>query len=184
MIKKILIILTILLFSFSLANEPIKAKVKYNEASARIEAFKDVERKIDKDFYKNYLKDKNKKENLEAISKKTYELDNRVLCPFYVKSILLAYGVTYFDKFDTTFYYNPMGSLIKFEITKDYKSYPKKTYGYSQYGNLISVSFEVDEKEQYVYNKNGKLIAHWQDDKMQNKDDKTPKLLQLKRGGN
>ena len=112
MIKKILIILTILLYSFSLADEPIKAKVKYNEASARIEAFKDVERKIDKDFYKNYLKDKNKKENLEAISKKTYELDNRILCPFYVKSILLAYGVTYFDKFDTTFFISTLADCI------------------------------------------------------------------------
>ena len=183
MIKKLFIIFCLFLFSFALADEPIKAKVKYKEKSARIEAFKDVKKKIDKDFYKDYLKDKNKKENLEAISKKNFELDNRLLCPFYIKSILLAYGITYFDKIDTTFYYNPMGNLIKFEISDINAPYPKKTYGYSQYGNLISVSFEVDEKEQYIYNKNGKLIAHWQDDKMQNKDDKIPKILQLKRGG-
>lgn len=183
MIKKLFIIFCLFLFSFALADEPIKAKVKYNEKSARIEAFKDVKKKIDKDFYKDYLKDKNKKENLEAISKKNFELDNRLLCPFYIKSILLAYGITYFDKIDATFYYNPMGNLIKFEISDINALYPKKTYGYSQYGNLISVSFEVDEKEQYIYNKNGKLIAHWQDDKMQNKDDKIPKILQLKRGG-
>ena len=44
MIKKIVILLTMLLFSYSFAEdeEIISGGIKYNEASARIAAFKDL----------------------------------------------------------------------------------------------------------------------------------------------
>mgnify|MGYP007111793267 CR=1 FL=1 len=46
----------------------------------------------------------------------------------------------------------------------------------------MSVAFEVDEQEQFVYNDNGKLVAHWVGGKVLNKNNKTPKLIKLERG--
>ena len=54
--------------------------------------------------------------------------------------------------------------------------------GYSRYGNLISVAFEVDENEHFVYDENGKLSAHWIGSEVYNNKNKIPKFLQLKRG--
>jgi hypothetical protein len=51
------------------------------------------------------------------------------------------------------FYYNILGNLIKVDVTNG-QNYPKKTYGYSRFGNLISVALEVSENEQFVYDEN------------------------------
>ena len=44
---KIFLILFLMLFLNALAQEPIKASVKYTQATARIEAFKDVQEKLE-----------------------------------------------------------------------------------------------------------------------------------------
>ena len=90
--KKILGFSFILVFSFcscslgAKADEPIQAGVKYNEASARIEAFSNVQRKIEKDKFKEefsrYLKDENKKENISLnndMVKDLYKIDEEGL---------------------------------------------------------------------------------------------------------
>jgi len=182
--KKIIFLFLILNFSFVLAQEGIKAGVRYTEASARIEAFKDIKQKIEKDIYKKYLKDENCKENKLLISNKIFEVENqRFLYPFYYKNNLIAYSIVYFDNIEYTFYYNLFGSLIKFDVKNiTSEEYPKKIYGYSRFGNLISVSFEVNENEQFVYDENGKLTAHWLDNNMSSKDNKIPKFLKITRG--
>ena len=172
------------MFNFSLAQEEIiQAQVKYNEASARIEAFRDVEKKIAKSFYRNYLKDENRKENIENIKKSNFVInDERYLCPFYVEDVLASYSVVYSDNMYYTFYYNILGNLVKFDkiVSEDY---PIKVYSYSRFGNLISVSFSVDNEEQFVYNEKGKLLAHWQGDYMVKKP-AVLKLINIKRGEN
>ena len=180
---RIFIVLMFLLFCNVNAQEvSLQAGVKYNEASARIEVFSDVETKIKKEFYKDFLTDKNKKENLDYIEKNIFEIGNkRLLCPFYVKNTLVSYAVVYFDMPEYSFYYNILGKLIKFDISKN-NEYPKKVFGYSRFGNLISATLEVDEDEQFVYDENGKLIAHWLYNEVLNKNNKTPKVLKLKRG--
>ena len=182
--KKILFIIFLLTISFSFAEEEtIKAQIKYNEATARVEAFKDVERKINKNFYRSYLKDTNRKENIESIKNSIFEIENeRLLEPFYIKNTLATYSVTYFDNIEYTFYYNILGSLIKFDKTIN-DTYPVKTYGYSRYGNLISVTFSVDENEQFIYNETGKLIAHWIGDNMVKKP-LALKFINITRGDN
>ena len=179
---KIFLSLFFMLFLTSHAQEVIQISTTYNEASARIEAFKDVENKIEKEFYKKYLKDPNKKENLDFIEKGILNTNlGRALCPFYLKNTLATYSINYFETPQYNFYYNILGNLIKFDIIKG-DSYPRKILGYSRYGNLISVSFEVNKNEQFVYDENGKLIAHWVDNVVLNKDNKSPKMLKLKRG--
>ena len=74
------------------AQETIEAKIEYNEAKAKIEAFRDVEYKIDKTIFKDYLKDKNYKENINSINNKIAQIEDRYLCPFYIKNTLIAYS--------------------------------------------------------------------------------------------
>ena len=81
---RIFLVLFLAMFLTSHAQEVIQIGATYNEASARIEAFRDVDKKIEKEFYKKYLKDLNKKENLEFIEKGIYQTNlGRSLCPFY-----------------------------------------------------------------------------------------------------
>lgn len=168
-------------FAFA-KEETIQAGIKYNEATARVEAFKNVERKVEKDIFKDYLKDVNRKENLEKISNYDFNIENeRYLCPFYIKNALASYSVTYYNKMEEyTFYYNILGNLIKFDKIVN-AQYPIKTYSYSRYGNLISVTFSVDVDEQFIYKENGKLLAHWLETKMIEKPAYL-KLIDLRRG--
>lgn len=176
---KFIFIFSLLILNYALAeNKTISLKATYTEASAKIEAFKDVERKIEKDFYKKYLKDPNWKENLEYMEAQHFYPSNRFLCPFYLKKVLIAYSISYDSEDNLVLYYTPLGHLNKFEITNDF-NYPRKTLGYSRFGNLITVVFETSENEQFVYNKNGKLLAHWKDDKIV---DKKFLLYQITRG--
>lgn len=167
MIRKILIILAFFIFSFSFAEEQeiLSGGIKYNEATAKIEAFKDLPKKINKNAYREYLKDPNKKENISAIEKKQYLIEDRELCPFYFKEILVSYAVNYEDNPTMTFYYNIFGNLVRFDIIENYSDY-QRTIGYSKYGNLINVSFAANTDEQFVYDKKGELIAHWVGEKM------------------
>ena len=174
MFKKVLLTFFVLMFSFCWAEdeeqqEVIQAGIKYNEATARVEAFRDIERKIDKKIFKNYLKDPYKKENLEAISKSQYEFEfERYLCPFYYKKLLISYAVIYHDDPLRVYYYNIMGNLVKFEIVEA-GYYPKRTFSYSRFGNLLTVNFDIDGQEQFMYEDNGKLIAHWVDESYEGK---------------
>lgn len=180
--RKIFLIFCLIFFIDVQAQEILQIGATYNEVSARIEAFKDVDKKIEKEFYKKYLKDPNKKENIEFIEKEIFQTSlGRTLCPFYLKNTLISYSITYFEIPEYNFYYNILGSLIKFDIIKG-DSFPRKVLGYSRYGNLISVSFEVNKNEQFVYDENGKLIAHWIDDVALNKDNKNSRILKLRRG--
>ena len=159
--RKIFLIFCLIFFIDVQAQEILQIGATYNEVSARIEAFKDVDKKIEKEIFQTSL--------------------GRTLCPFYLKNTLISYSITYFEIPEYNFYYNILGSLIKFDIIKG-DSFPRKVLGYSRYGNLISVSFEVNKNEQFVYDENGKLIAHWIDDVALNKDNKNSRILKLRRG--
>ncbi|MBQ8848323.1 MAG: hypothetical protein IJ003_05200 [Candidatus Gastranaerophilales bacterium] len=184
MIKNI-VLSFFLLTSFCIAQEEtLQAGIKYTEASARIEAFDNVQNKMPKDFYRDFLKDPNYEENKKMIEEKKLTLENqRSLCPFYLKKILISYAVAYNDEQTIVPYYNALGSLIRFDVISN-TDYPRKIYGYSRYGNLLSVALEISNEEQFVYNENGKLIAHWQNNEMKDKEGKIPKILKLTRETN
>ena len=172
------LILNLSLISFAQNKQSLSIKIDYTEASAKIEAFKGIEKKIDKNIIKQYLKDYNWKENIECLEGKVYYPENRYLCPFYLKKALISYSINYDDEENITLYYSPLGHLIKYEIITE-KNYPRKIIGYSRFGNLMSIAFEINSNEQFIYNKNGKLLAHWKDDKI---IDKKFLLFNLSRG--
>ena len=187
MFKKLLTLFLIIGFSFCMAEnleleeEIIQGGIKYNEATARVAAFKNITKKIERKKFKSYLKDPNRKENLEAISKNNYDIDfDRTLCPFYFKKTLISYAVSYYDDPLKVYYYNILGSLVKFEIVEA-GAFPKRTFAYSRYGNLLTVNFDIDGEEQFMYEENGKLIAHWEGDKYEGKHSK---ILKITRGKN
>jgi len=159
MLKKIFLILFSMFFSFCFA-QPLQGEIKYNEATAKTEAFYGVDKKIDKNLFKDYLKDANWRENMESIENKIVQIENRTLCPFYIKNTLITYAVSYEDVPLRVFYYNILGNLVKVDIIEK-ETFPRKTLGYSRRGRLLNAAFEVDGSEQFIYDSDGKLIAHW-----------------------
>ena len=180
--KKILFFIIFSLFLNQANAEVIEASVKYDENSAKTEAFKGVERKIDRTLFADFLHDKNRKENLELMNKKIVEQNDRFLCPFYLNETIVSYAVTYKNNPINTYYYNVFGSLLKIDIQNNETKFPKRILSYSRFGSLIGVIFETSEEEEFVYDKNGKLLARWLNQDMYNKEDNFPKFLRLKRG--
>ena len=46
----------------------------------------------------------------------------------------------------------------------------------------MSVGFDANENEQFVYNDKGELKGHWVGNVVLNDNDKSPKVLKIKRG--
>ena len=153
----------------------MQGKVEYNEETARIEAFSDLARKVPKDIFKNYLKDKYYKENCENIKNKNYQIltePMRNVNPFYAFNHFVLYSVEYEDDYSKTYYYNALGHLVKFEINDFAGNYPYRAIAYDRHGNVINIAFVVSMEEAYVFDKNEKLLGHWNDKKFFDKKGK------------
>ncbi len=57
-------------------------------------------------------------------------------------------------------YYNEEGFLTHTEKRTSIE-YPYKSYKYNTEGNLVTTTMRLSEDETLIYNRNGKLIAHW-----------------------
>ena len=156
MLKK-LILIFFLLSHPVFAQSAISGGIQYNEITAKIEAFSNVKRKIDKEFYKDYLKDPNNKENLELIKNKIYQKDNRILCPFYLKNTLLTYAIMYDEMPLNVFYYNTLGSLVKFDIVNQ-SVYPRKVFGVFHNTALEFYSYYIERIENIFLSSIGRVV--------------------------
>ena len=170
MIYRFLAILLLFFFNWTSADD-LEGRVIYNEETARIEAFKDLSRKIPKALFKDDLKDKNYKENYKNIKKKNYQIEtepSRILTPFYVMNQLAAYAVQYDNDINKKYYYNALGHLVKFEINDYAKEYPYRAIAYNRKGEVISIVLIVSEAESFVFNKDEELLGHWFDEHFYN----------------
>ncbi len=138
------------------AGYTLNGGVSYTVNSARQISFANVAIHINIKEYKNYLSDKNHIKNKKILNKNKTKYKNRYLTSFSDGS----YAVTYKNNIKISYYYNPNGKLelIDFNIGKDY---PSKRIGYDIKGELNSITLDVSKEEQFVFNKNKKLIAHW-----------------------
>ena len=84
------------------------------------------------------------------------ELKDRILALFSDNS----YAVMYKDDELHVWYYSANGQLTHYEI-KDGTNYPYKSYKYNIDGKLINMGLRVSKGETFIFNPNGKLIAHW-----------------------
>lgn len=171
---RFLIILLFLSFNFTFAKD-LQGRITYSEQSARIEAFKDLARKIPKEMFSDYLKDKYYKENYKNIKNKNFYIENepkRNLYPFYVLNTLIVYCVEYENDINKKYYYNALGRLVKFEINDYSGHYPYRAIAYDKNGNVINIVFVPSETESFVFDRNEKLLGHWLDNDFYNQKDK------------
>ena len=121
----------------------IKGNISYNVNLARSEAFQNVDNKINMSDYTDYLTDTNKfnKQKITEFSDGSY-------------------SIIYKNNLQISYVYFPNGQLegIVFRINR---KYPKKSIAYDNKGNLSSVMYTLKNHEQFVFDKNKKLIGHW-----------------------
>lgn len=134
----------------------ITGGVEYSVEQARNSVLKNISKPIDYNLIQKNFIDKNRKENLINILKGSTELNDRTLAYFSDGS----YGVNYNDDKIHVWYYKNDGTLMYIE-EKTAIDYPYKTYKYTPSGDLVNMSLRISEEETFIFNKSGKLIAHW-----------------------
>ena len=148
------IYLIIILPVFSLT---INGGISYSVNEARNIAFNNLEYKIDTSIYKKYFIDTNYLQNKNSI-------ENGV---FYTKKYKLtsysdnSYSVSYKSNKKICFYYDAYGKLESIGYTIGGNKYPRKGIKYYKNGYLEEIYLIISAKEQFIFDKNKKLIAHW-----------------------
>ena len=112
-----------------------------------------------KSLYEYYI-DKDNSENVNNILSGNVNLYDRKLVSFSDGS----YGVHYYNDPMYSWYYSNNGRLISF-TKKDSLTYPSNFVKYKPDGTVLNKGYRVSETESYVYSPQGKLLAHWVNDK-------------------
>ena len=134
----------------------LKAGVSYSVNTARIESFTNIKYKIDMSLYKEFLRDNDFLENKKLLLKNKLKNKYKKLVKFSDGS----YSVTYKDNKNVSFFYNAKGCLICIQFNI-YTINCKKRYSYDSKGNFDGVILCTKNNEQFIFDKNKKLIAHW-----------------------
>ncbi len=160
--KKLLVIWVLLICTagISCADEVLTGGVEYTTDSAREELLHKEPVKPDGLTVLVNIADENYKENKTLLLKGQAEIKDRVLAEFSDNS----YAVMYHENPLYVWYYSPEGILTHIEI-KDGTNYPYKSYKYDTEGNLVNMGLRVSKEETFIFDKSGKLIAHWLKDK-------------------
>lgn len=136
--------------------EIITGGIEYNTNSARAELLNTKRPDVSAELLKSNITDSNFSENTNFLLKGITDLQDRTLGLFSDKS----YAVIYKDNPTYVWYYNPSGVLTHSEV-KTGLEYPCKTFKYTPDNRLVNMSLRVSKQETFIYNPNGKLIAHW-----------------------
>lgn len=161
-ILKVLIVICVMFIALpSIDALTLEGGVVYTEETAREEAFKNVQmyrplKSSDKYFFYMNITDNAKSVQkikvtylkLPCVTRYAVVYQNEPLNVYYYKYKYGVYTLSEYDLFDC----------------KE-KEYPHKAIKYSATGDLLTVVFRVSEQEQFIYDKNKKLIAHWVDKK-------------------
>lgn len=160
--KKLLVIWVLLICTagISCADEVLTGGVEYTTDIAREELLQKTPLKPDGLSVLTNIADENYKENKTLLLKGQAEIKDRVLAEFSDNS----YAVMYHENPLYVWYYSPEGILTHIEV-KDGTNYPYKSYKYDTEGNLVNMGLRVSKEETFIFDKSGKLIAHWLKDK-------------------
>jgi hypothetical protein len=154
--KCLLILVLFLFFAVPVEAKIITGGVEVSVNQAREELFSNSAPNPDFNLLKSNLIDINHFENLSTLLKGITELKDRTLAKFSDGS----YGIIYKDNPTKVFYYSLDGVLIYYDV-KSSLEYPYKTYKYSLNGELVNTSLRISEGESFIFEKSGKLLAHW-----------------------
>lgn len=144
------------MFNSSAYAELITGEIEYNREGAKNYVIQTPAAKFDINQRQNFLIDKNNSENLNYLYKGITELKDRKIAKFSDDS----YGIMYYEDPLYTWYYSSDGRLINF-TQKNSFGYPCKFTKYKPDGSITNTGVRISEKESYIYNSQGKLIAHW-----------------------
>jgi hypothetical protein len=154
--KRFVLTLFVLLFATCANAQIITGEVQYNADVARSEVFSKPIEKISFDKIYNHFFDSENIENLNSLFQGITELKDRKLAKFSDGS----YGIQYYDDPMFTWYYSESGKLINF-TQKDSNSYPCRITKYKPDGSIANTGYRVSNKESFIFDNNGKLLAHW-----------------------
>lgn len=157
--KLVLLILTIFL-TMPAGATTLTGGVTYTVESARKEAFANVEYKLPQKLIDSNRIDPNFEENKRAIKKGESEFGDRYLTQFSAG----GYGLVYKDNLYFEFNYASNGKIESIGKRSGLKC-PVKLYKYNQQNELIQIALYVTLKENYIFEPNGQLIAHWIENK-------------------
>ncbi|MCI1273681.1 MAG: hypothetical protein LKG27_04510 [Clostridiaceae bacterium] len=88
--------------------------------------------------------------------------NGRTITPFYFHGTQTGYGIQYDDDLYHNFYYDLNGKLTQYDVLdKPRTQFPHNTTSYDANKNIISKSKSISKTEQFVYNADGSLKAHW-----------------------
>ena len=144
-------------------SEVLQGHVIYDEFTAHEIAFKNIQYKIDTNFLAPYKIDYDYKEHYITLRDNHSEIveDDKIICPFYFKNLLVVYGIKYRNNPRVIPYYNAYGKIKQVEIVEESNNYPFRAFTYTPSGKLTSVLLYVSASEQFTFNSSGKLLGHW-----------------------
>lgn len=154
--KRFILILLSLTFFLPVNAQIITGEVEYNAELAREEVFSKPVQKIGFDKIRNRFYDSDNTENLNNLYKGITELKDRKLAKFSDGN----YGVQYYDDPMFSWYYSSNGKLINF-TQKDSTDYPCRITKFKPDGSIANTGYRVSDKESFIFNPRGKLLAHW-----------------------
>ena len=152
--KRFILLILFLLFILPCNAQIITGEVEYNTNSQMISGKQT--QKISFNKIRNHFFDSNNVENLNYLFKGITELKDRKLARFSDGS----YGVQYYDDPLFSWYYSSNGKLINF-IQKDTENYPSRFTKFKPDGSVSNTGYRISQNESYIYDKEGKLLAHW-----------------------
>lgn len=154
--KKVIVVVFLIFFGLPVSSKMITGEVQYSVNGAREEVISAQVPAFDKEVIRARVFDYNRAENLGSLLKGVTELRDRTLAYFSDGS----YGVVYKENPLDVYYYGVDGILTHSE-KRDSVEYPYKSYKYTTGGKLVNMSLRVSEDETFIFEPDGKLIAHW-----------------------
>lgn len=154
--KNFIIMFILITFCLPAPAKIITGGVEISQYEAQNQVLETRPKSFDFNIIKNNFIDSNRVENITILLQGYTELKDRTLGFFSDGS----YAISYKDNPTQVFYYNNEGILTHTE-TRTSLNYPYKSYKYSTNGELVNMGLRVSEKETFIFDKNGNLIAHW-----------------------
>ena len=159
---KYFFVVIFVIISLLISGYTLKGKISYTPEEDRIEAFKDIDLRINMDAYGQYLVDKNYYDNMKILNQKSNKLKkykkykNRYITSYSDK----GYSILYKNNPKISYHYDGYGKLegITFDMGT---GFPCKSVTYDQFGIFDSVALEISIEEQVIFDKNKKFVAHW-----------------------
>lgn len=154
--KRFFVILIMLIMLPCSAETFLTGGVDYNVNSARKELLNTPVQKINAELVSQNIIDKKNKENLNYALQGNINLKDRTLAFFSDATYAVLYNK---DKYHV-WYYKQNGNLAYIE-ERNSLNYPYKSYKYTVSGILVNMGLRISKEETFIYNPQGKLIAHW-----------------------